>query len=382
MRPSTLHIIYAGRDDATNYVTNNRNLFLVDVILWTRQFFILKIRWNYTHVMKPAQKQFGALEKEAGWILVSQLKDLYKSDEQGLVTAGVDGGRAPLHPDIEKCCKDLYKALRPTPRVLVGLRLEIREQKRRARLYVVSGKSLDMGKLARVASGMGVASFRDLFGPDNLGASCSSQTRHNHATQEVQSNGNDAQHRMDLHVLMVTAESVELDAAGVNLFGTMYVVSGLGFVEEQSGTIRFDERPSYTLLAGVSVNGFKKCHQSGFCKRHRQYAGRVSVLGPNGSRHTTSSQAPIPSKDGQLSAVILKSISDHTEPINPPITISFIVSGTEPLAPRSINRQRGTFVRSQEGKKDNILLRVGAVISTKVNIPPSTDTSMHVLSQS
>ncbi|KAL6918721.1 hypothetical protein FSST1_002747 [Fusarium sambucinum] len=78
----------------------------------------------------------------------------------------------------------------------------------------------------------------------------------------------------------------------------------------------------------VRQNDFKKCHQSGFCKRNRQYADRVSTLGPKWVAPYNIKADTISIKDGQLSAVILKTINDYDEPINFPITISFLESGT------------------------------------------------------
>ncbi|KAM0211504.1 hypothetical protein ACHAQD_010297 [Fusarium lateritium] len=78
----------------------------------------------------------------------------------------------------------------------------------------------------------------------------------------------------------------------------------------------------------VRHNDFKKCHQSGFCKRNRHYADRVSASGSEWVSPYTIKPDSIFFKDGQLDAVILKTVSDHDEPINLPITISFLESGT------------------------------------------------------
>nr|RBQ91795.1 hypothetical protein FVER53263_12463 [Fusarium verticillioides] len=56
----------------------------------------------------------------------------------------------------------------PRPEVLVGLALAVKDQQRRARLYVTSGKSIDMEKLDRVAKVMGQGSVEYLFFGDHL----------------------------------------------------------------------------------------------------------------------------------------------------------------------------------------------------------------------
>ncbi|KAI3321764.1 glycoside hydrolase family 31 protein [Xylariaceae sp. AK1471] len=87
----------------------------------------------------------------------------------------------------------------------------------------------------------------------------------------------------------------------------------------------------FSLLSfGVAVkeNDFKKCHQSGFCKRNREYADEAVAQG-------SSWQAPykiIPSqasfKDGQFHATILKTIDDKGTAVELPLTVSFHKSGT------------------------------------------------------
>ncbi|KAM0241498.1 hypothetical protein ACHAP5_007537 [Fusarium lateritium] len=78
----------------------------------------------------------------------------------------------------------------------------------------------------------------------------------------------------------------------------------------------------------VRQNDFKKCHQSGFCKRNRHYADKVSASGPGWASPYNIKPDSILFKDGQLHAAILKTINNHEEPINLPITISFLESGT------------------------------------------------------
>lgn len=90
----------------------------------------------------------------------------------------------------------------------------------------------------------------------------------------------------------------------------------------------------------VKEHDFKKCHQSGFCKRNRAYADQVS--------EAASWQAPyniLPDstsfKDGQLQAVILKTINDQGETVRLPITVSFLQSGVTRVTVDEEKRLKG-----------------------------------------
>ncbi|KAI1340920.1 glycoside hydrolase family 31 protein [Xylariaceae sp. FL0016] len=83
-----------------------------------------------------------------------------------------------------------------------------------------------------------------------------------------------------------------------------------------------------TPAVSVKENDFKKCHQSGFCKRNRAYADNAVSVG-------SSWQAPykiLPEqasfKDGAFTAPILKTIDDQGTTVELPVTISFLKSGT------------------------------------------------------
>ncbi|KAH6691335.1 neutral alpha-glucosidase AB [Plectosphaerella plurivora] len=80
--------------------------------------------------------------------------------------------------------------------------------------------------------------------------------------------------------------------------------------------------------ASVKENDFKKCHQSGFCKRNRDYADSASAQGSSWVAPYSINPDTVSLKDGQLSAVILKTINDKKETVNLPVTVSFLESGT------------------------------------------------------
>ncbi|KAI0471760.1 alpha glucosidase-like protein [Xylariaceae sp. FL0804] len=84
----------------------------------------------------------------------------------------------------------------------------------------------------------------------------------------------------------------------------------------------------FTPGVTVKENDFKKCDQSGFCKRNRAYADHALSLG-------SEWRAPykIPSelasfKNGQFAATIVKTIDEDGATVELPLTISFLKSGT------------------------------------------------------
>ncbi|KAL2754869.1 glycoside hydrolase family 31 protein [Sodiomyces alcalophilus JCM 7366] len=93
-------------------------------------------------------------------------------------------------------------------------------------------------------------------------------------------------------------------------------------------------------VAAVKETDFKKCDQSGFCKRNRQYADDVSTQGSS----FTSPYEILPEsasfRDGQLEAVILKTINDQKETVRLPITVSFLESGTARVTVDEERRQK------------------------------------------
>ncbi|KAK0626408.1 glycosyl hydrolases family 31-domain-containing protein [Immersiella caudata] len=98
-----------------------------------------------------------------------------------------------------------------------------------------------------------------------------------------------------------------------------------------------------TLFApavSVKEHDFKKCDQSGFCKRNRAFADHA--VG------TSAWQSPynvLPDsgafKDGQFQATILKTINDKGETVRLPLTVSFHESGTARVTIDEEKRQKG-----------------------------------------
>ncbi|KAI1818178.1 glycoside hydrolase family 31 protein [Poronia punctata] len=84
------------------------------------------------------------------------------------------------------------------------------------------------------------------------------------------------------------------------------------------------------LSFGVAVkeNDFKKCSQSGFCKRNRAYADKATIQGSSWHSPYKIVPAEAPLTDGQFRATILKTIDDQGTTVELPLTVSFHKSGT------------------------------------------------------
>ncbi|KAF4497945.1 hypothetical protein FAGAP_5892 [Fusarium agapanthi] len=294
-----------------------------------------------TKIRKPTKDIFNPLQKEVKWIQENKLKNLYRPAEQQSVPVEVEDGRAPFLPNVKKWYEQLKNALSPTlqgwdaflakrattefltyiyvrracdfyssfysdvyvvsanrkyfhPRseVLVGLALAIREQNRKARLYVTNGKSLDMDELAKVASVMGTASVHDLFGSWNLKVSYLSHRSYmslsgasqgknstiivtdrdtNHATQEILFDSDGDQHRIDLHVLLEQTDphrilgttEYQFKVPGAFSWSYLYLRSGEnGFNWDISET-----SPKSVWIDERDLNGAPKCTMS--CRAER-----------------------------------------------------------------------------------------------------------------
>lgn len=85
---------------------------------------------------------------------------------------------------------------------------------------------------------------------------------------------------------------------------------------------------------------FKKCSQSGFCKRNRAFADDVSAQGASWISPYELDPSSIHFKDGQLQGTILKSISAN-EKVKLPLVISFLESGAARIVVDEEKRMKG-----------------------------------------
>lgn len=91
----------------------------------------------------------------------------------------------------------------------------------------------------------------------------------------------------------------------------------------------------------VKHENFKKCEQSGFCKRNRAYADEATAAG---SQRVAQYQVILDSikfTNGQLQGTILKTVDANGETVRLPLTISFLQSGTARVTIDEERRQKG-----------------------------------------
>lgn len=99
----------------------------------------------------------------------------------------------------------------------------------------------------------------------------------------------------------------------------------------------------------VKEHDFKKCVQSGFCKRNREFADHA--LGASAWQSPYNVLVDSASfKDGQLQATILKTINDQGETVRLPLTVSFLESGTARVTVDEEKRQKGEIELRHDSK--------------------------------
>ncbi|KAI2643346.1 glycoside hydrolase family 31 protein [Xylaria nigripes] len=84
----------------------------------------------------------------------------------------------------------------------------------------------------------------------------------------------------------------------------------------------------FSFGAAVKEHDFKKCEQSGFCKRNRDYASKALAQGSSWQAPYRILPADASFSEGQFHATILKTIDDSGTTVELPLTVSFHKSGT------------------------------------------------------
>jgi mannosyl-oligosaccharide alpha-1,3-glucosidase len=100
----------------------------------------------------------------------------------------------------------------------------------------------------------------------------------------------------------------------------------------------------------VKEHDFKKCDQAGFCKRNRAYADTALTSGSGWQSPYNIIADSISFKEGQLSAVVLKTINKNKETVRLPLTISFLESGTARVTVDEERRQKGDIQLRHDSK--------------------------------
>ncbi|KAF5022303.1 hypothetical protein F66182_5653 [Fusarium sp. NRRL 66182] len=80
--------------------------------------------------------------------------------------------------------------------------------------------------------------------------------------------------------------------------------------------------------AAVKEKDFKKCNQSGFCKRNRAFADNAATEGSNWKSPYEISADSASFENGKLQATIVKTINANGDTVRLPLTVSFLKSGT------------------------------------------------------
>lgn len=99
---------------------------------------------------------------------------------------------------------------------------------------------------------------------------------------------------------------------------------------------------------GVKHHDFKRCDQSGFCKRNHAFADDITAKG-RGASPFRLDPSTIRTKNGIVEGTILKQLSD-TENVRLPLTITFLDSGSARIQIDEERRQKGDIVLRHDSK--------------------------------
>jgi alpha 1,3-glucosidase len=99
----------------------------------------------------------------------------------------------------------------------------------------------------------------------------------------------------------------------------------------------------------VKHGDFKRCEQSGFCKRNRDLADAMYSKGSPASSPYRLDPKSMKLRNGQLEAMVLKSVSEK-EIVRLPLTISFLESGVARVILDEEKRQKGQIELRHDSK--------------------------------
>ena len=91
----------------------------------------------------------------------------------------------------------------------------------------------------------------------------------------------------------------------------------------------------------VKYENFKRCDQSGFCRRNRAYADEATSKGEAWQSHYTLDPATINVKNGVLKGMVSKSLGEGMGPVSLPLTVTFLDSGVARVTLDEEKRQKG-----------------------------------------
>lgn len=99
----------------------------------------------------------------------------------------------------------------------------------------------------------------------------------------------------------------------------------------------------------VKHENFKRCDQSGFCKRNRQFADDAAAASSWTSPYALD-PASIKFENGQLSATVLKTLKEGEDKVRLPLTVTFLDSGVARVTLDEEKRQKGDIALRHESK--------------------------------
>jgi alpha 1,3-glucosidase len=94
------------------------------------------------------------------------------------------------------------------------------------------------------------------------------------------------------------------------------------------------------ILVMVKHENFKRCDQSGFCKRNRAYADKAASESATWSAPYRIDPQTLKITEGVLTATILKTI-EHAQLVQLPLSINFLKSGAVRITVDEASRQKG-----------------------------------------
>lgn len=95
------------------------------------------------------------------------------------------------------------------------------------------------------------------------------------------------------------------------------------------------------IAAAVKHENFKRCDQSGFCKRNRAIADEATSRGDQWASPYMLDPATINVQNGVLKGIVSKSLGEGYGPVAFPLTIAFLESGVARVSIDEEKRQKG-----------------------------------------
>lgn len=103
-------------------------------------------------------------------------------------------------------------------------------------------------------------------------------------------------------------------------------------------------------IVAVKHENFKKCDQSGFCKRNRQFADDVTAASSSWTSPYALDPASITFANGKLSGTVFKTLKTGEEQVRLPLVVTFLESGVARVTLDEEKRQKGDISLRHDSK--------------------------------